>query len=176
MLQRVKIKLTRPLLGDKRTSGNLRRFQRDKSAACLELEPDFWFWTVRQAIIALGHDVEVDESTISVPGRVEVPSLVLYTHGYYGRDGRRREDQFECIRSGALLTFEILITESREKDGRRAPTVTELRSILSFVGKHLGISPWGSKFNFGRFELLELETKIRRLATEQIDTAKNHSE
>lgn len=157
MLHSVTLKLTRPLLGDKRTSSNIRRFQRDESDACIELEPSFWFWTVRQAVLALSLN-SVDESTIGVPGSVKTPALALYAHGYYGRDGRRREDRFECVRSGTHLTFEILLTESLEKDGRRAPTLEEFTSILKFVGKYLGISPWGSKFDFGRYELLDLQT------------------
>ena len=166
MLYDVSIQLTRPMLGDQATQERIFRFTRgrvspgEEGVFVFELASDFWAWLVREAVDALHLEGVLDVSAIRVPMAMEAPRVTTYRHHYRNKFGTQKVDSFECVSENVKLSFELLLTRPIDEDsGLRAPTAEELKTILEFIGKYLGISPWGSKFNFGRFDLLELKCR-----------------
>jgi hypothetical protein len=155
MLHKVRIRLSSPLLGDKQTRERVRRFS--TAEGFLMLDQAHWFWACREAVTALHLD-EVESETIHQPSKMLVPTIHLYNHRYRSATGRQQQEMFESVNSNYVLTFYLLVTspEVGTTSTKRPPTLEELHKVLDLVGEHIGISPWGNKFGFGRFKVLEV--------------------
>lgn len=60
---------------------------------------------------------------------------------------------------GTVLTFKLLVPGDPEPGTQsrgRTPTELELTRIFETIGEMLGISPWGSRFGYGRFKVVSV--------------------
>lgn len=157
MLYEVKLRVTdQPWLGEQRTRERVRRFRRDKKNR-IAINKTEWQWAFASAAKALRFDIDV--ATIRTETGFEAPSLNLYTRKYHFK-GKPHEEMFESISEGTVLTIPILVMESREDDKegqqQRPPSHEELQDILKFVGRFIGLSPWGTRWGYGTFEIEEM--------------------
>lgn len=161
MLYTLRIKLTTPFLGNKQTKKQIREFRRDSNGN-IQIDSPQWHFVIREAIDTLG--MNVNPEAIRLPLAYRSPRVGLYTRRWKDDRGMQTEE-FECIQKGTELTIELLSLKQSENSIQPGPTRDELFHILDCAGKWIGLSPWGSKFTYGRFEVLTLEpnvTDIRR--------------
>lgn len=160
ILYELKLRLTSSWLGSQRTRENVRRFRRDKDGK-LAVDLSQWSWTFKQAADAL-HLQNVDTDTIRPQANIDPPTLVLYRRSYT-HNNKAQFEMFEAMRENTVITFNAVVTGTlynpREENIQTAPTEEELKNILAFTGKFLGLSPWGGNYGYGRFEIENI-TKI----------------
>jgi hypothetical protein len=157
MLYELTMKLTSPFLGDQRTSEGVRRFPRSKDGN-LEVPAAQWQWAFQEAIYTLRMEgLQVDSVRFK---DYIAPSIVLYNRKWHEAK-KQRTEMFEAIRENTELTIQFFVPRTQEPTGHssdaaagRSPTIPELTKILDFIGDMLGLSPWGSKFGYGKFKLL----------------------
>jgi hypothetical protein len=164
MLYELKIKLTTPFLGNQKTREQVRRFQRNKKTHDLVLDIFQWAWALKEACVAVKLDNLVDTTAIRLPEEIKAPKLELYVRKWKNDKGFQQEEMFESIKSGAVLTMEILITQEsyrpeNKNNNLRGPTMEEFEKILKLAGELIGLSPWGSHFGYGRFKVHSLLQK-----------------
>lgn len=146
MLVTAKIKLRLPFLGDMRPDHKgVRRFHKQFG----EIKNNAQMWQDQFGIAASELRYQIDKKAIEPPDHFRAPTLHLYNRIY----NKVRSEMFESFSAGTVLTVDIRIRE----DLAKAPTVDQLGTILRFTGDRLGLSPFGSKFGFGRFILNSLE-------------------
>lgn len=159
MLYQVKLRTTSPWLGQQKSPKGVRHFRRTPDNNILIDLPQ-WAWALREAADALHMD-DVDIDTINFEAGMRPPTLVLYTRNYKFK-GRPKQEMFEAIRDGVPISLDMLVTTSppdKTHFSLRTPSSQELQEIIGFTGKMIGLSPFGSRFGYGRFELLELIEK-----------------
>lgn len=166
MLYELRIKLTTPMLGDQTTRDNLRKFDTPPVFnGDIRLSIPRWHWAVSEA--AKQADLEhVDARRIMLDHRLRRPSMELYNRSWFEeRRGKsvRCSEMFESIRAGAELTLGFLITDvadpSGDVDKLKTPSLGELTVLMQTVGSYIGISPWGSSFGYGRFDVMHIIRK-----------------
>lgn len=155
MLHDFRIKATTLFLGNKATPEQIRRFIRVKNDQ-LQVDAPRWQWALKEAATSLG--IDTDLNAIRLPLGVRMPTLATYNRPFKRR-GVECFEKFECIRIGAVMTIPIFISQEPDPATRREnhpepPTPEQMRALLRFVGIHIGLSPWGSQFNYGRFQLI----------------------
>lgn len=164
MLHRLRIKLTTPFLGSVRTNASQRKFQRTHGGR-IEIPIPQWQWALREAAETLFPE---KLNTDSIRFRdIEAPTLTLYKRSWKQK-GKNNDDFFECIREGTVLTLDAMLPKTPESSGDGIPvTFYHYRPIMCFVGELVGLSPWGSKFGYGRFSVLDDENgeKIENTTT-----------
>jgi hypothetical protein len=157
MLYESKIKLTSPILGDTRMPDGVRKLNRTDEGR-ITVPMDYFAWAVREAsMLCLPPDTKVDVGCIQEVVAFESPAT-----GIYNRRHRKGTEvfttSFEAIRKGAELDVKLLVHSSiREEKLRkliRPPTSEEVSAIWGNIGLYYGISQWGGKFGFGRFQVL----------------------
>lgn len=156
MIYRLKLKIVeKPWLGQQKTREKIRKFRRDKKGR-VSIDSVEWQWALASAARAL--ECKIDVGTIRTESGFDAPGITLFNRKYHHK-GKIHEEMFEAIREGTVLTIDILVMESGEIDGQQynAPTQEELLWIFEYVGMFIGLSPWGSKWGFGRFEVESLE-------------------
>jgi len=151
MLIQAILKLKTPLLGSQQTKERVRRFRKTESGQ-ISVDPGQFLSNLGVAAEALEFDISTD--LIRVPDGIKAPQINLYIRSWRDSSGLRKED-FECVRTGTVLTIPLLIMAGHENDPL-PPTINELHEMLSFMGAWTGLSPWGSKFNYGRFEVQDV--------------------
>ena len=153
------------MLGDQRNRENTRRFLRPPAFdGDIATDAIRWHWAISEASNALGF-ADVDAHSVLIEQSFKKPAFELYSRIWYheNKSGKktRKQDLFESIRVGAVLSFNFMVTQScdpRGSDsGKRPPSVEELINIFTVIGSNIGISPWGSKFGYGRFKVLSLD-------------------
>lgn len=160
MLYTAKLRLTSAMLGDQQTAEGIRRFNREAAfAEQLQTNEELWSWALGEAAEALNL-YEVDMDTIRTAPRYKSPKMVLYTRRWK-KNGKSYTEMFEAIKAGTDIYIDFMLLRKAppgtKELGRRAPTAEELKGMLSVIGMMLGISPWGSKFGYGRFKVVGLE-------------------
>lgn len=157
MLIEARIKITRELLGDRRTPEKVRRLTLQREG-WVAIGLDRWAWGLREAANAL--HFEVNSDCVLLRDGIRCPSTCLYNRIYTNPAGQREQEMFESIRKGAELTFNLVITspEPHSSNNLPPPTAEQLKQMLQFVGEYFGISQWGSKFGYGRFDVLDLKS------------------
>jgi hypothetical protein len=148
MLCEIKIRLTQPMLGQQRDPSGIRRFTRT-SAAALAIDHERWIWAFNEAAKAL--HLEVDTSALHPSDGIASPTIVLYNRKWVDRKSgseRQRQEMFESVRKGTVLTFRLAVTGSQLLP---APTPDEVKALFSYIGEFIGISQWGNRFGYGRF-------------------------
>ncbi len=164
MLIRTRIKITSAWLGSERTPNQVRRFERNDSTKDLKINLAQWNWALVEAMDALGMD-SVDPSTIRFPTHISPPALELYIRRWSHTGKETQQEKFEAIRTGTHLTFDVLITRTKEpssasQGNSRPPTVDEYRRVMEFIGDRIGLSPWGSRMGYGRFQVMDVGKDI----------------
>ncbi len=143
-----KIKLTSLILGENPPDGSgMRRFK--KRSGAIAVDTDHWMEQVRAACGVLGY--KINEEALLLPDTYATPAIELYRRHYSGT----KVELFESIRKGAELTIEI----ATRGDLAGCPTLAQVSEILNIIGKHFGLSQWGSRFGFGRFNLIQCRDK-----------------
>ncbi len=147
-----KIRVTEPLLGDCPSHDGVYRFARTSDDKRLLLDSSRMHFCFDEAIRALDLQTTVSASQIRADCELRPPTLHRFVR-QFTKNGKRTEVLHESIRTGTVLTFEVAVLEQAEPggDGLRGPEQHELVGILTVIGKYMGISPWGSKFEYGRF-------------------------
>lgn len=153
-----KIKLRTALLGDKHTGKGIRRFSRsDKRLENLPLEPKLWAWALSQAAESLS--IPFSDDMVRVAPDIRCPTLVMHNRRYRKNgSGRQMEDLFESVRAGTVLTVPFIVFTEPAPDARVPGVIAsaDFRKVLEATGKMIGVSPWGSKFGYGRFTVVSL--------------------
>lgn len=160
MLASTKIRVTSPWLGSERTAQQVRRFERDNFSKQLKLDLAQWNWALDQALESLDMK-HIDPGSVRFPVHIDAPSLELFLRRWSNTERGQQQEKFESIRAGTQLTFNVLLTTAREpssgsKVDTRPPTVEEFKKIMSFIGEHVGLSPWGNRMGYGRFQVMEV--------------------
>jgi len=156
MLFEVKLRLTRHMLGQQRTTDGVRRFTRVRSDdARISIDLQHWSWAFREAAASLHLPVNI--TTLYPAAGIATPTLVMYTRRWTTKkeDGRERpqSEMFEAIREGTVLTFQMVSTSGPEKTDAQAPDCAQITALLNFIGEFIGISQWGNKYGYGRFRV-----------------------
>ena len=156
MLFEVKLRVTRPLLGQQRMPNGVRSFTRirgDDNRISVDLQ--HWCWAFQEAVSSL--HLPVLTTTLYPASGFAVPTLVMYNRKWSTKtaDGRERpqSEMFEAIQAGTILTFQIMSAAGPDKSDGPAPTCEQLQALLNFIGEFIGISQWGNKFGYGRFRV-----------------------
>lgn len=165
MLHDLRLRLTSTMLGDVRVDKTF-RFKRSDSEGWLAVDLHVWKWSVGEAWNALGRGPVADVGALRLPTKFELPTLTSFRKPRQG--GKLGYDFFEAINRNSVLSFEITIPERSEHEHKRPPNVEETRELFSYIGEHLGLSPWGSKYGYGRFRVESLEPVSGAVALHRI--------
>lgn len=160
MLYELKIRLDKAFLGKQCTREQIRRFHKTKAGE-IGIDADQWAWALREAAVSLRLDATVDLDCIRFEEGFRSPSLGLYVRKWHEK-GKKRQEMFESIRENTILTMDVLITSvyaDQIASSKAPPTGEQFTSLMNFAGKMIGLSPWGSKFGFGRFHVESLKEK-----------------
>jgi hypothetical protein len=153
MLKNIRIRLLSHFLGSRPSEGGCRVFNRLPSGA-IGLDYAQWDWSIRNAAKDLfpeGIDLECIK-----PARgwsVKHDQITLYNR-QYNKSGKQVMEVFEAIAPGQIISIDCHIAIQRDKSGARQPDITDVIAMLDFVGEYYGLSPWGAKFGYGRFETI----------------------
>lgn len=131
--------LTKPILGCKVTPGRPRQLLRDSRGLPGLVEP---VWQENFSSAASALDIEYRPDMVVLPTGYEANQYAEFLRAY----GKFNKERFECIPKGARIEFEVVLMEQRLRPENYA-------KILSVVGERFGISQFGNKFGFGRFEI-----------------------
>ena len=145
MLVTVKLKLRSPFLGELRPDNRgVRRIRMERGLVKVNLA--FWQEQFREAAGHLQYDVDV--TALVPPEGFPAASLQLYKRVW----SKVNMEWFESFRSGTVLTMDFLVKNDKQK----APNPAQMSAILKFTGDRLGLSQFGNKFGYGRFDLISL--------------------
>lgn len=117
-----------------------------------------WRWAFREALDSIGLLEKTDVDYLRFPVAIESPAIFQYVRQTYIKH-QRQEQKFECFRTGTVLTVPLfLLGELEDKrpdwpDPEMRLTEDIVRQCFTIIGEDIGLSPWGSKFGYGRFVL-----------------------
>jgi len=153
MIHTMRIRLLTPMLGSR--SDPTSKIQLFPRAACGGVAFTFpiWSWGLNNAARHLGLENFDDESIR--PGRTwhETPRVVLYNRTYT-KANKPVTQTFESFPEGSTLVAKIFLAQPHRGVGGKAVDIDTMTSLICDVGEYFGLSPWGSKFQYGRFQLL----------------------
>lgn len=162
----LRCRLTRPFLGARRTKDGIRVFDINviNNKKYLEVDTIQWRWALREAFDSLGLVPEVDLDYVRLPADILSPTIRTYSRAWNPKNPVCRET-FECYQAGTVITFPIFILGELEQKSfngisitaSRPPTREEIEKSFSIIGESIGLSPWGSKFGYGRFIVESIE-------------------
>lgn len=160
----LRCKLISPFLGDQRSASNVRRLDSTTQDGVTYFLPSNaqWRWALKEAMDACGILSESDVDYVRLPTRILMPKTHLYVR-VIDRQNPDKRNTFECFQAGTVVSFPILVLGQLENQPainlvkERPPTVEEIRKCFQIIGEDIGLSPWGSKFGYGRFILLDDE-------------------
>jgi len=158
------IKLTQPLLGNIQTSSGLRAFSllnKDpkEQVKLIEINTQYWLAIFLQAGKELGLNLKKENFIFSTvmefDGNFEVETRTF---------NKTNVETFEAVGRGSELTIKFLYKD---------PEISRvaLVNLLRHVGNFYGISPWGSKFGYGRFIVLDSDPSMLEKHDEVLDDA-----
>ena len=124
--------------------GNRDRFQKD-SKGRLIWQQSWWYSALSQGV-SLVHGLRgVKAADIHMDLAVDAKTELFRRK--YGNDGKSR--MHEAIFPGSEVTFNAIVADHI--------TASILRSILDRVGSYVGLSPYGYKLGFGKFNVIDVE-------------------
>lgn len=172
ILYTVKLKLTSPILGVVRNHKvKYRTLMRNSSERVVIPQPH-WHWGVFEALTTMRKNNEIYADCFRDLLAFSPPA----THAYERKAGKNKE-MFEAIRTGVVITTQLLVTDiSPEEKSRpfsvrkRPPDKEDIESVLRYNGAFVGITQWGYKFGYGRFRPVE----VTEATKEEIDAALMH--
>lgn len=139
------LQITKPILGCKVVSGKPRQLLRDASNRPGLVEP-VWNKNFENAASAL--NIDFKSEMVTFPTGYEASKFEEFLRTY----SKFKKERFESIPEGAKIWFDVMLSE-----GSVSPT--DYAKLLTYVGRELGISQFGNKFGFGRFEVLDIRRK-----------------
>lgn len=174
----IRIKLTEAMLAARRGSNKIRRFDIapvDKKKfpdKPLMWEPNLlqWRWALKEALEAKGLSSDSVIDFIRLPNQIKCPSIHLYQRNWKDskNPGVQQHELFEAFNVGSEITIPILIvSELEDKDETqpknafaemfktKPPTKQDVIDCFEIIGANIGLSPWGSKFGYGRFVVIK---------------------
>ena len=163
----VRIKLLSPFLGDIKTPTG-RKLNTKKVGDVVYWKPQIsqWRWAMKEALDSFGLQLETSVDFIRFPVNIKAPKISAYQRAFHVQDGRKNEI-FESFAAGAVISFQLFVLSSLEGQNnsmiqltQRPPTKEEVINCLKLVGANIGLSPWGSKYDYGRFVLLQDQTGV----------------
>lgn len=164
MIYTPRIKLDSAFLGSQ-YKDKVMIFVRDKDHKML-IPTDQWEWAVEEATASLRLS-HVATRCFLPPSPIYLPTTVMYNRNY-SRGGNKESCMHEAVKKGAELVLELPISSSvppRSSASQNLvpPEPCEIEQVLKFIGKFLGLSPFGSEKGYGRFSLLSIEQLIPKL-------------
>lgn len=158
----LKIKLTTPFLAARRKE-RIRVFDTrivdDKKY--FKIDTPQWRWAIREAFSSMDLIPAVDIDYLRLPADILAPTIRTYRRVW---DARRGEESFECFQAGTLITIPLFILTELEQHvfngiqiASRPPELQEVKTCFEIIGENIGLSPWGSKFGYGRFVVDSVE-------------------
>lgn len=157
----IRIRLTRPFLGDRRYEGGIRRFDTSKGRDGVMLfhpNVEQWRWAFREALDSIGLLDKVDVDYLRFPVSIKSPAIAQYVRRVNIKH-KQEEQKFECFRTGTVLTIPVFLLGELEGEHPDWPVTSErptedlVLKCFAIIGEDIGLSPWGSKFGYGRFDL-----------------------
>lgn len=123
-----------------------------------EVNQTQWRWVLSEALAALPFSNETSVDYIRLPIYIKCPNVQLYERKFRDKTGERQTELFESFPGGSRITVPVFVLGSLDADsasggGLRPPTTEEVLAIFEEAGENIGISPWGSKFGYGRFNI-----------------------
>lgn len=157
----LRCKLTSPFLGDQRGASGIRKLNTITQGNITYFQPGNaqWRWALREAMDVLGILDKTNIDYVRLPTRIVAPKTHLYVRILDRQDPDKR-NTFECFQAGTVISFTTLILGRLENEisvpglEDRPPTEQEIKQCFDIIGENIGLSPWGSKFGYGRFLLL----------------------
>jgi hypothetical protein len=149
MLINLELKVVTRWMGDQRSDEQVRRFRYTPSR---EVAIDFADWgnTVAKGAKDLG--ITWDKHGIKFQEGFTPPEIKLFKRTF----NRTQKEDFESIPSGTVIKTKIVIDEEKNPD----VTKDDVINIFNHIGEFYGLSPWGVKFNYGRFKVEDGYTQI----------------
>jgi hypothetical protein len=142
MLITLNLRVTTRWLGDKRTNQKIRKFDVTKSGN-MKIDADLWLDTMYKAGRDLG--IPVNRGAIMLPDDIPAPKF----HKFKRVWNKVNAENFESIVPGTIISIPIVIDEDEDE----WMTKEIFLDLMAHVGQFYGLSPWGSKFNLGRFTI-----------------------
>ncbi len=173
MLHDLRIRLTTPFLGATKGEPTL-RFDRGDTGDWLRLNVAQWLHALSEAGKSLELPEDMDPTAVTVQPVYRRPSsMVLYRRNYH-RDGKATHVMHEAINRNVILTVEVFLPGKLDSgDSHRPPTAEELRQMFEFIGTYVGLSPWGSKFGYGKFTVESLHPADSRTILANLQQRRN---
>lgn len=156
MYYTARIRLLTPFLGNQVENG-IRKFRHSQSeppVKALAFDSSLWQWAFksvhRSREQTWSRDAVVHKRNWETKDKIE-----LYTR-QYRRQNIVIDERFESLDVGAELEIVFGIW-AHDAAGEPGPDVLQFSQMLEDVGEFAGLSPWGSKFGYGRFTLESLK-------------------
>ena len=159
----IKIKLTSAFLGDIRTpKGKKLNIKQVGDELHWVLKDSQWRWAMKEAIDSMGLQLVTSTDFVRLPTSIRAPKVYQYQRVFH-ESASRKQELMECFREGTVMSFDIFVLGSLEEQSNgkgnitiplRPPTKEEVMGLFSLIGSHIGLSPWGSKFGYGRFSIV----------------------
>lgn len=153
------LRLTSPMLGD-RNINKVLVFGRERKSELILLDQPQWAWAWATALAEVAGD---DVYMHSIRMDRYLANIATQLHSRLYRTGQTRATcDHESIRKGAIVSFGASIVspdpgEPQHVQRKRIPESHEIYAALVRIGDTLGISPFGSKFGYGRFNIEAME-------------------
>jgi len=137
------IQVSSPWLGAvKNTTTGIREFYKDSNTV-IQTHNILWRENFAAAGIDLGFTL--DKNSFRFPSHFTISEpLAVETRVYSGG----KKERFESINVGITIPVEFVYMDSLMQ-----LTEGDMYKIIVHIGKFYGLSPWGNKFGYGRFEI-----------------------
>jgi len=163
MLLLARLRLSSEMLGIKKSpirGGYIRRFERLADGR-LKTPLAIWDWALRESFANFGWRDKVDWSAVRPDVAFHSGRIDLFTR-HWNKGTERMHEEFESVFAQQEVTQALILSRGPDSIGARKggharmPDPDELRDALLFIGRFLGVSPWGNRFGYGRFDQVTL--------------------
>lgn len=158
-LLKLKIRLISPMLGDVISQGGSHNFSVSKGQSENERwflpNIDQWRWALGEAFKLTGKHGACTEF-LGFPTRIPLPTIRPFYRARSRSSGGGKE-LYQSFQKDTVITFSVaILSELHGSDkalnaGLIPPTREEVKAAFDKVGEFIGLSPWGSKYGYGRF-------------------------
>lgn len=155
-------KLLKPFLASRRYEKGIRKFDVREVNGKKYFQVDIaqWRWALKEALDSLSLTPEVDVDYVRIPTELLAPTIRPFERVWDKNNPSKREI-FESFQAGTLISIPIFILSELEQNTAfnglrfesRPPTRAEVIECFKIIGSDIGLSPWGSKFGYGRFSV-----------------------
>lgn len=162
----ITIKVHKPFLGDQGSPNTETKtklgLKKVGGRYAFPVKTAWWQKSIKDAAQILGISSYVNLEAIAVPTWVYTTTEVVDHTRTWKQHGTKQIQVFESVPENATLLFSIsILPESEIQLSQIAaqlnklaqPTLSDIENIFSCIGEYIGLSPFGSKFGFGRFEV-----------------------